>query len=187
MESSPRPMPPGSFGETAGAACDVARASKARMRWAVALLVVGVVVAFAPGLAADMAFLRVVHIWHVDGRGEWIELVGLTRFDRTRVDGSELGTSALDLVRTEVAWAAIAASLGVVSLLFGWWRRDGFPFARWAGVGCSMAAAVSVIALVASMRGLSDVPSGNWWTVPLGGALMAAAFVVAPAPRVRDE
>jgi len=56
-ESSPRGKPPDSFGETAGAACDVARASKTRMRWAVALLTIGAAVAFVPGLAAGEWFL----------------------------------------------------------------------------------------------------------------------------------
>jgi hypothetical protein len=159
------------------------------MLCAITLLVLGLVVAFVPGLAAENGFLRAIHLWSGDSsetRDWWMYVPGRFHMPVLSVD-RVLGTSALDLIRSEVEWAIVAASLGLVPVLFGWWRRAGVGFARTGGVGVSVAAAASVIALVGSMRGLSDLPAGVWWTVPLGGALMAAAFLVAPTPRVRDE
>lgn len=183
-ESSPRLKSPDSFGETAAPPCDVARAGRVRM--AVALLVVGLFVAFVPALAAGEDFLPVVQIpvWDDEGRSQWVQVA--TRHHMGRTWYLSPWTSATTMVRSDAAWAAIAISLVLVPALFAWWRGAGFRVARTAGLVCAVAASASVVALVMSMQ-LSHVLAGVWWTVPAGGALMAVAFVVAPAPRRRDE
>ena len=163
----------------------MARASVGRMRVAVAVLVIGLVVAFVPGLIAGEEFLRAVRVWFADGHDEWLGSVYLFTHER-RMPRCP-GTSAEYLVRVDGGWAAVAISLALAPFLFGWWRLAGAGFLRIAGTGCAVAAGASAFAFVASMRGVSNLPDGVWWTVPLGGALMAAAFLVAPPPRVRDE
>lgn len=193
-ESSLLPKSRGSFGETGAVARDAGRAGRVRMRVAVAVMVVGAVVAFAPGLAAGDRFVSVMPIWFNPSRWDdrkdglvWTEISG--RFDFSWPHRFEplRGTSAVDLARLDSSWTIVAATLALVPALFVWWRRANFAFARAAGVACAVVASAAVVVLVKSMPGLSKLPGGAWWTVPVGGALMAAAFVVAPAPRVRDE
>lgn len=189
-ESSPRLKSPDSFGETAAPACDSTRAGAARMRWAVALLVLGLVVAIVPSVVSGVRFVRAVIVWSIPAtsgqwRGRWRDVCDEHGFHP--FGPFPEGTSAIDLIRSDTAWAVVAAALALVPLLFGWWRRADVGFARTAGITCAVAASASVVALVASIPDQSHLPVGVWWTVPLGGALMAAAFVVAPAPRRRDE
>lgn len=164
--------------------------SRWRTRCAIALLVVGLVVAFMPALAAGKRSVRLVEAYSsVDSlptRTCWIELPAPGSLSCP--PGIDIcGTSAMALVRSDFAWAAVAISLAVVPLLFGWSRLAGVGFGRFAGLACAVVASTSALTLVASMRGPSDLPDGVWWTVPMGGVLMAAAFLVAPPPRVRDE
>jgi hypothetical protein len=97
--------------------------------------------------------------------------------------------SMTNLVRHEAAWTAAALALVVTPLLFAWWRRRGASFGRGVGIACSLAggAAVGALVLEAHSR-YADAQGGVWWTVPLGGALMGAAFLVAPPPtRAGDD
>jgi hypothetical protein len=63
-------------------------------------------------------------------------------------------------------------------------------FGRVTGVACCVAASSAVCAFALTVApGPLDVAMDSWgWiALPAGGLLMAAAFLVAPAPRVRDE
>ena len=163
-----------------------------RVRWAVALLLVGLVVAFVPGLAAGDRFVRVRRVtiyatlqgpaesehWVDEGDALWA-----WEFDNAWPEG----TSACDLVRTDLGWAFVAGALAGAPALFLWWRRASLALARATGIACAIAAAVSATALATSLLHPWKLPPGIWWTVPVGAAVMAAAFLVAPAPQVRDE
>ena len=97
-------------------------------------------------------------------------------------------SSLTDLVLHEAGWTAAALGLVVAPFLFVWWRRRGVPFARVVGIACSLAAGAAVGALVFESRArFSDAAGGVGWTMPLGAALMGAAFVVAPAPERRGD
>jgi hypothetical protein len=158
------------------------------MRWAVALLVAGVVVAFVPGLAAGERFLYpsppLVHLGPRP-RPPFLISSGLVP------DGLIVKfppTSLVELVRTDAAWAIAAATLLASPLLFLWWRSSAIGFGRVAGVACCVAAAAAACVLVINRWEFEYFkPGWIWMSVPLGAALMAAAFLVAPAPRVRDE
>ena len=102
--------------------------------------------------------------------------------------GPPPGSSLTDLVLHEPGWTAAALGLVLAPLVFVWWRRRGVPFARVVGIACSLAAGAAVGALVFESRArFSDAEGGVWWTLPLGAALMGAAFLVAPAPERRGD
>jgi hypothetical protein len=178
---------------------DAASGERRRNRWAVALLLIGLGVAFVPALAGGRAFVHAIPgIFFIRPYGEmhrvseWIEIADSATESDFAKCGNELspwlGTSATALVQSDLGWAAAAASLAIAPLLFAWWRFGGPSFSRLAGVVCAVVASVSVCVLVGRMTDTSRLfPDGTWWTVPAGGALMAASFVVAPAPRRRDE
>jgi len=100
-----------------------------------------------------------------------------------------LSPTAVDLVQSDAGWAAAAVSIALAPFLFLWWRRAGTSFGRIAGIACGAVASAAVCSLVLVPReGTAAVVGGVWWTVPLGGALMCAAFLVAPAPSpMRDD
>jgi hypothetical protein len=166
----------------------VARAPKRRMRWAIAMLVAGVVVAFVPAIAAGERFLD-----------PYSPLVSLGPWHRPPFnihsglipDGLIVKfppPSLVELVQTDAAWAIAAATLLASPMLFLWWRRSAIGFGRVTGVACCVAAAAAACVLVIHRWDSGYVKPGWIWTaVPLGGALMAASFLVAPAPQVRDE
>ena len=189
-----------------------------RARWrvglAVALLLVGLLGAVIPALAAGTAFLPDERVYQVDGSkaipmsfaksaptpvecrftGETYSVGptpgGMTINGRGRVTLSIIApwTSADWLVLHDARWTSVAAAFAIAPLLFLWWRRAAWSFGRVAGIACCAAGGVSVCAIVLLGRDEgSRVVGGTWWTVPLGAAVMLAAFVVAPAPRVRDE
>jgi hypothetical protein len=163
------------------------------------VLVLGAVLAFVPALAGGRAFVHAIPgIFFTRPSGEmrrvseWIEIAdSATETDFAKCDielSPLLGTSATALVQGDLGWAAAAASLAIAPLLFAWWRLGGPSFSRLAGVVCAVVASVSVCVLVGRMTDTSRLfPDGTWWTVPAGGALMAASFLVAPAPRRCDE
>jgi hypothetical protein len=176
--------------------------ARRRGRWAVTLLLLGLVVAFVPGLAAgDRSVPTSSGTWDVAVFGvasgtHSFAPVGSNHFglrsaaERTTtiVDDSYPLASLSELVRGSVAWAVSAATLLLAPLLFLWWRRSATGFGRAAGVASCFAAAGAVCALVLTRPDCEFVsPAAIWCFVPLGGALMAAAFLVAPPPRVRDE
>jgi hypothetical protein len=106
----------------------------------------------------------------------------------TITSGPPTGSSLTDLVLHEAGWTTAALGLVIAPLLFVWWQRRGVSFARMLGIACSLAAGAAVGALVFESRArFSDAEGGNWWTLPLGAALMGAAFVVAPAPGRRSD
>src|SRR5262245_20552068 len=111
-----------------------------RTRCAVALLLLGLGAAFVPALVADQGFLRIIHLWHVDGREEWVEVMGRGYSWRPGVTDLHPGTTAEMMVCSEIGWAALAISLASVPLLFGWWRLAGVAFVRIAGLACTVAA-----------------------------------------------
>lgn len=170
-----------------------------RSRLAVALLLLGLVVAFVPGLIAGDEFLwstatrkvlftngKVVRTYVVDfatatpGPSGPTRIVGLSFLIYP--------TSLVELATTDIAWASSLVALGVAAGLFVWWRRTAIGFGRVVGIGSCAAAAVAVCALVLSRFDHEYVsPGWTWRTVPLGAALMAAAFVTAPAPPRRDD
>src|SRR5262245_43085643 len=174
-----------------------------RVRWAVALLVLGLVVALVPGLGSGDHFLPSVFTdvqWDSavpSVGGATFTLAGLNHFG-FRIESSaslafdtfpaDPSTSFAGLVTTDLAWSVAAATLLVAPLLFVWWRRSAAGFVRIAGIAACVAATGAVCALVLTRRDREylDLYSA-WITVPAGAALMAAAFLVAPAPRVRDE
>ena len=186
--------------------------AKRLVRWAVAVLLLGLVVALVPGLAAGEGFVRAVdfriHL-SLPQPGEfvsdgWVEVAGPNEaggsfsFETTPYSSTKpppnvtlvqiCGTRASTLVRDELSWTAAAAALAIAPLLFAWWRFGNPSFGRTAGVACAVVASLTVCVLVSRMADTSwTFPAGVWWTVPAGGALMAAAFVVAPTPRRRDE
>jgi MFS superfamily sulfate permease-like transporter len=170
--------------------------ARRRGRWAVALLLVGFVGAFVPGLVAGERFVCSDPKW--DHFNYFIEdmsdatdpLVGGTSHPAfgNLVLVPSPPKSLLDLVQTDPSWAVAAATLLIAALLFLWWRRTSTSFVRVAGIACGMAASAAVCALVLTRPDREFLSLGwIWGTVPAGGALMAAAFLVAPAPRVRDE
>jgi hypothetical protein len=165
------------------------------MRWAVAVLLAGVLVAFVPALLAGDRFI----VQRFDGEA-WLlggrtGADGLARLPLPEWRGMALipagrgRSSLLTIARNELPWAVSVATLLVAPLLFVWWRRSAIGFGRTAGATTSVAAAGAVCAHVLT-RSVDEHVSLDpmWWTTfPAGAALMAIAFLVAPAPRVRDE
>ena len=179
---------------------DAVLRARLRARCAVALLLVGLVVAFVPGLAAGDLFLPspfpefdvIIRSIGTD-RSVGTNHYGFGGVTTARVlVGAPVTTwpptSLIGWVRADGSWAASAVSLLVAPLLFLWWRRSAIGFGRVAGIVCCLAAS-SVVCLMVLTNPVREIapPGWIWRTVPLGGALMAAAFLVAPAPRVRDE
>jgi hypothetical protein len=152
-----------------------------RSRVAVALLLIGLVAAFVPGLAAGSGFRPC----------GWISISqGSVTSDCVVIVRRPIGRSTLcDLVAFEPGWTAAAAALLAMAPLYVWWRRSGVPFARVVGVAACVAAAAAVCVFVLVPESDHEQAIGGcWWTMPLGGLLMAAAFCVAPAPaRARDD
>jgi hypothetical protein len=165
-----------------------------RIRWAVALLLLGFLVAFVPGLAAGDDFVVVTSEWNVIEKGsrhdDHVSAPIVLHF-YVRTDGTVLRvppTSYCDLVGDDLSWATSAATLLVAPLLFLWWRRSALRFGRGAGIACCVVASAAISALVLTRADLEYMSlAWTWGTVPLGGALMVAAFLVAPAPRPRDD
>jgi hypothetical protein len=142
------------------------------------------VVAFVPGLVAGERFLLGAERYVIDCRT-------VSGYSALRVYRSLRGARSFslpDLVRADASWTVAIATLAVAPALFLWWRRSPARFLRGAGVACCVAASAAVCTL-ALTRPYGEIGplSWIWCTVPLGGALMAAAFLVAPAPQVRDE
>jgi len=179
--------------------------ARRRGRWAVALLLLGLVVALVPGLVAGDEFLgaEINGDWDVSIRGVangTFTFVGpgtnhagfggrpthtVLTTDAFR---TPLADSLVDSVRTDLSWAGSLASLIVAPLLFLWWRRSAIRFGRIVGAACCVATSTVVCVTLLTHPMYEFATLGRvWLTVPLGGALMAAAFVVAPAPRVRHE
>jgi hypothetical protein len=191
------------------------RRTRRRARWAVALLIIGLLGAVVPALAAGSGFLPIEHIYRVEGS----RLIPLSSPGSAgpapmecRISGDVLATgvnaagltvrgsgeakimyiapwtSAVYLVQHDAGWAAAAAAIALAPLLFLWWRRAAVSFVRVAGLACCVAAGASVCAIVLLGQDEgSHVVGGTWWTVPVGAAVMAAAFLVAPTPRRRDD
>jgi hypothetical protein len=191
-------------GTDAPIAAQTSRRPRVRARLGVVLLLLGLVVAFVPGLAAGDRFLSVR--WHfvvLDSPSERADAADLRR---TRIapagvysSGGPAGTageiewpgsSLTNFVSNDTRWALAAATLLTVPLLFAWWRRSAAGFIRNAGFACSLAAAVAACAMALTHPApprnvffeVATSRSGLWWTVPFGAALMAAAFAVAPTP-----
>src|SRR5262245_2447209 len=162
--------------------------------WTVAMLVLGLLVALVPPLAAGDDF-----IYPQPEMGRiGAELVradfGKRRTFRdihVRDDGSYVlmpPRALAELVQYRGSWAAAAATLLAGPLLFLWWRRSAIGFGRVAGVACCVAASGAVCAVVLTHPAREFASAGwAWCFVPLGGAMMAAAFVAAPAPLRRDD
>jgi hypothetical protein len=174
-----------------------------RICWAVALVLLGFLVAFVPGLLSGDEFVP-----RRPTSTDWYSRpLSNTSFAATPAETSHAGsgvartfvirsltividppTSLVGLATTDLSWAVAAATLLVAPLLFLWWRRSATGFGRAAGVASCFAAAGAVCALVLTRPDCEVVsPAAIWCMVPLGGALMGAAFLLAPAPRVRDE
>ena len=165
-----------------------------RFRWAVALLVLGVFAAFVPGLVAGDRFVSLEY-----DRTAMQETVLL--WDRVQpAPGShdvfvpveviipDGVTSLTGIASRDAAWAIGIVTLLFAPFLFVWWRRSAVGFGRVAGAVCCAAAGCEFSALVLTrLRDDCWSVGGIWWTVPLGAALMGAAFLVAPAPRRRDD
>lgn len=184
--------------------------ARRRLGRAVALLVIGLLVAFVPALVAGDRFLLDPYQASIAAWDQAIPSSANATLTYGTVGTSHYGfggtsseasvsadtfvvnfgppTSLSDLVSSDIAWAIPAATLLLVPGLFLWWRRSAVTFGRIAGAASAIAASSVVCALVLTRDWNEFVPPGwIWVSVPLGGALMAAAFVVAPAPRVRDE
>jgi hypothetical protein len=192
--------------------------ARRRGRWAIVLLLIGLLAAVVPALVAGSRSRTVVYLFRTGNGSTPPRAIVMTTDSPTpeiyRVTGDDLSvdtndgvvrirgsanlaltttgmppwTSVVDLVQHDAGWAAAAASIALAPLLFLWWRRAATAFVRVAGIACCAAAGVSVCALVLFRAdGAPPVDGDTWWTVPLGAALMTAAFLVAPAPRVRDE
>lgn len=209
--------------ESARAAGDVAvddappRRRVTRPRIAVVLLLLGVVVAFVPGLMAGSSFrpcawiasgsinLPLAPLQPMSGgatpqsyviTGDDVKLSGSGSTFSVRASGGvvifglPIGRSTLcDLVAFEPGWTAAAAALLAMAPLYLWWRRGGLPFARFIGFAACVASAAAVCVFVLVPRSTHEQSVGGiWWTMPLGALLMAAAFLVAPAPvRSRED
>ena len=178
-----------------------------RGRVAIAVLLLGFAAAVVPGLAAGDGFLRPpgdrLFPWlgppysgTTDGECFWVLGEGVSE-DADGVPRARIPTftlygpvwpSAAGLVRHNAGWAAAAAAIALTPLLFLWWRRAGTSFGRVSGIACGAAASAAVLGLVL-IPGEPELRcvQGVWWTVPAGGALMCAAFLVAPAPVRRLE
>jgi hypothetical protein len=162
---------------------DAAPRARRRIRWAVALLLLGFVVAFVPGLAAGDWFLSPDKVK--------LELLGAGKYPNVGAYWTYRGVivpSLIELVRYETGWAVAIGTLLGAPPLFVWWRRSAAAFVRATGALCCAAASLAVCLLALThplMEGLTR--SWIWCAVPLGGALMAAAFLVAPPPRPRDD
>ena len=170
--------------------------AKQRALGAIALLLLGVFVAFLPAIVAGDEFLRpeVDPAWVAS----WMQHASITE---VRGSGGMRAvvetnvpiflpsgpTSLVGLATTDVSWAVVVVSLLVAPGLFVAWRRSAITFGRVAGVACCVAATTAVCAIVQGQRDESLLFGARWCTVPIGGALMAAAFLVAPPPRRRDE
>ena len=182
-----------------------------RSRFAVLLLLLGVVAAFVPGLAAGNGFRPCGWIskgtflipkppvsgsgaYRITGDGARVggdaRAIVVTGNAQITYTGVGSGRARLcDLVAYEPGWTAAAAALIAMAPLYLWWRRGGLAFARVAGIAACIAAAAAVCVFVLVPRTLFEESIGGiWWTMPLGALLMAAAFLVAPAPvRSRDD
>src|SRR5262245_32065840 len=121
-------------------------------RCAVALLLLGLALAFVPALAAGDRFVRVrrVAIYApLQGPAEteqWVEegdALWAWEFDSAWPDG----TSACDLVRSDLGWAFVAGALVGAPVLFLWWRHANFALARAGGIACAVAAGMSATLL----------------------------------------
>jgi hypothetical protein len=167
-----------------------------RAQWAVALLLLGSAVAFVPGLAAGDAFMRTQ--WTTANgslppftTAKWTTTTPVTfggRPFRIRSLSFVIDDSLTALVRNDPSWAASIATLVFAPFLFLWWRRSAIGFGRVAGVAACVAAATAVCGIVQLSAGREIAePKWVWATVAIGGALMAAAFLVAPTPRPRDD
>ncbi len=193
---------------------DMAPALRARVpaRVALALLLIGLFIAFVPGLAAGNGFMPRAWVSSgsiqialpmasgqsqrfatatgdeltIDTTGGVLTIRGKTSINLT---GSWFAPSSLtDLALAEPGWAAAVAALLAMAPLYAWWRRGSLSFGRVLGAATGVVAAAAVCAMaIDSAHDLSTVTSGEWWTVPLGALLMGAAFVVAPEPVRRSE
>ena len=202
---------PSDAGEAAPVVAAASRRSRIRARLGVVLLLLGLAVAAVPGLAAGNAFLP--RLWFRVGSVTTplplvqVKSTGATAAPvltssgnvivspRLRVVATEAGaiyvitgwpsapTSLADLVLHEPGWTAAAIALLTMVPFYAWWRRCGLSFGRIAGVATCIASAAEVCVLVLVPAPDPPVDWRVWWTVPLGAALMGAAFVVAPAPR----
>jgi hypothetical protein len=189
-----------------------------RIRWAVALLLLGLLGAAIPPLVAGSGSRTVVYLFttgnrptaaspvvlttdlqpsevlrvtgddvFVDTKGGVLNVRGGAQFTIT-TSGVPRWTSVVDLVQHDAGWAAAAVSIALAPFLFLWWRRSATTFVRVAGIACCAAAGLSVCALVLfGPDGAPPADARTWWTVPVGAALMAAAFLVAPPPSRRDD
>jgi hypothetical protein len=158
--------------------------ARRRVRWAVALLLTGLAVAFVPALATGEEFLESPWVVDLDPGP-----ASLSRFSmHTVLPGTFPPTALSELICTDPAWAVAIATLLTSPLLFLWWRVSAIGFGRVAGIACCVAAAAAACALVLTRPDREfGSPGRLWTTVPIGAVLMAIAFLVAPPPRRGDD
>ena len=158
--------------------------ARRRTRRSAALLLLGLFVAIVPGLLAGHEFLADQHVKsEFSPGGSWY-----SDRDFYFLMRGELPPSLFDLMRFEHAWTVAMATLALAPGVFLWWRWSGARFARVVGAACCAVACLAVCALAFTHPYFGNDNRGwTWCAVPVGGALMAAAFLAAPTPRVRDE
>jgi len=173
--------------------------ARRRVRWAVALLLTGLAVAFVPALLARDEFVTLNYplepLSSLDHLQPWRTMVIPPSTRTVLLDGHAfqirsliVDWSLLDLVLADPAWAISLATLLCAPLVFGWWRHSAASFVRLAGIACSAAPSAAVCALVLSRwPSFGGQENCTWAVIPLGGGVMAAAFLVAPPPLRRDD
>lgn len=147
-----------------------------RFGWSVALIVLAVGVAAAWGFGRGDSFLYQDRYWlDASGRHPTVQV--------ERVDQHTM----LALVRSDRAWAFVAASILLIPLWFAIWRRTGIAGGRWIGAAWSMSVAIAVVVLVATRPVRPGMTlHGFYGSFIAAGVLLAVAFLVAPERRDDD-
>jgi len=142
-----------------------------RFGWAVALLAFALVTAVAWSADRGDMFVYQSRVEPREG-GRYVAVVYADQ------------QSALDLIRAERGWQAVAVSFALVPLWFIAWRRFRISGGRWIGIAWSLSTGAAAIALVAQ-RPLAPGMTGHGYypSVVAAAVLLASAFVVAPLPR----
>ncbi len=147
-----------------------------RFGWSVALIVLAVGVAAAWGFGRGDRFLYQDRYW-LDESGLH-PTVHVERADNQTM---------LALVRSETAWAVVAASILLIPLWFVAWRRTGIAGGRWIGAAWSVSVAIAVVVLVAARPVVPGMTlHGFYGSFIAAGIVLTAAFVVAPERRDDD-
>lgn len=180
-------------------------AQQARTTWALVLLFIGFFGGIVQSAASGDAFAwfeaNAREVEYVDDQGVWHSVGGsdpppgargysyMTGI--ARVNGVVLPLPRCSLVnalRRDWHWVLAIASFGAMPLAFVSWRFTGHSFLRAAGLMLSLTVVTSVpVLMTRSPFPTGALPSGAWWSIPIGAVLMAVAFVVGPSRATRRD